>query len=162
MTSSVHQLTLPFRPSRAAAAPDNVDSFLAEIGSMVGGTEASQQQEQFDTGGPWQQVWDNNHNAFYYWHSQTNEVTWTQPAEFGNPAPVEPVPVPVANERSTSALANNPQPGRRTPRPSLMTARTSEHALHHRLESPTRRRKQRKRMKRRALPSPSVQRGCER
>lgn len=31
----------------------------------------------------WQKVWDPNHEAYYYWHSETNEVTWTEPPELG-------------------------------------------------------------------------------
>jgi len=83
----------------AVAAPDDVDSFLAEIGSMVGGTATS----------PWQQVWDETQQAYYYWHSQTNEVTWSNPAE---PTPTEPVAVPAAKRKKPSRFGETPAAGK--------------------------------------------------
>jgi len=33
--------------------------------------------------GPWQKAWDPNRQAHYYWHAETKEVTWTEPADYG-------------------------------------------------------------------------------
>jgi len=29
--------------------------------------------------GDWQEVWDENTGCYYYWNTQTNEVTWELP-----------------------------------------------------------------------------------
>lgn len=31
--------------------------------------------------GDWQEVWDENTGCYYYWNTQTNEVTWELPQD---------------------------------------------------------------------------------
>jgi len=84
----------------SAATPKSdakVDNFLAEIDNIVGGkTEAKDTTTEAPVG-PWQKVWDASHKAHYYWHSGNNEVTWTEPVDFGKPE-VKAPPVPVGGD----------------------------------------------------------------
>jgi hypothetical protein len=73
-------------------ADAKVDNFLAEIDHIVGG-KTDVNDETKPSAGPWQKVWDANHKAYYYWHSGTNEVTWTEPTDFGKKVAKDPVPV---------------------------------------------------------------------
>jgi len=107
---------------------DKVNDFLSEIESIVGakpvddpkpglhstgeGKEINKAKESSASKGPWQKVWDDTHKAYYYWHSGTNVVSWTEPADFNaenkpteTPAAhVEDGPVPVGGTGKKDAM----------------------------------------------------------
>lgn len=46
-----------------------VEEFVLKICFLLVGIEM----------GDWQEVWDENTGCYYYWNTQTNEVTWELP-----------------------------------------------------------------------------------
>ncbi|KAM5247652.1 formin-binding protein 4 isoform 2-T2 [Ctenodactylus gundi] len=87
----------PTAPAGASAPPptpprpEPKEAALSAVGSSASnGTESALVPEwQYDTQcslagvgiemGDWQEVWDENTGCYYYWNTQTNEVTWELP-----------------------------------------------------------------------------------
>jgi hypothetical protein len=63
-----------------------------------------QEHDQSEASSLWTPVWDDNAQAYYWWHTETNETTWINPAE--------PIAETGATENSATAVteapANNP------------------------------------------------------
>ncbi|KAL7422418.1 hypothetical protein Q5752_003066 [Cryptotrichosporon argae] len=85
-----------------------------EKGGDAEGTDCSAADDGEGLGGEgdraqlWQAVWAPEQNAYYFWHTETGEVTWTNPlapASNAPPLPSEPAPVPAPTALRPAAAA---------------------------------------------------------
>lgn len=67
----------------------------------------------------WQAIFSPQHNAYYFYNSETNETTWTNPLQ--PPDSTTPTPAPSADVASASASTS------KSPEPSQPEASTSSH-----------------------------------
>ncbi|XP_077176974.1 formin-binding protein 4 isoform X2 [Paroedura picta] len=98
--AEIDAITAPSQPSETVASsaappptpprPEPKESVTSQILATANGTDQTTEW-QYDTQcslvgvgvemGDWQEVWDENTGCYYYWNTQTNEVTWELPQD---------------------------------------------------------------------------------
>nr|XP_056706870.1 formin-binding protein 4 [Euleptes europaea] len=98
--AEIDAITAPSQPSETVVSsaappptpprPEPKESVTSQILSTTNGTDQATEW-QYDTQcslvgvgvemGDWQEVWDENTGCYYYWNTQTNEVTWELPQD---------------------------------------------------------------------------------
>ncbi|XP_015270001.1 PREDICTED: formin-binding protein 4 isoform X2 [Gekko japonicus] len=98
--AEIDAITAPSQPPETVACsaappptpprPEPKESVTSQILSTANGTDQATEW-QYDTQcslvgvgvemGDWQEVWDENTGCYYYWNTQTNEVTWELPQD---------------------------------------------------------------------------------
>ncbi|XP_054826959.1 formin-binding protein 4 [Eublepharis macularius] len=98
--AEIDAITAPSQPSDTVVTssappptpprPEPKESVTSQILSTTNGTDQATEW-QYDTQcslvgvgvemGDWQEVWDENTGCYYYWNTQTNEVTWELPQD---------------------------------------------------------------------------------